>query len=392
MKLRERLWPGLRARSIWLEVVLALLSSATIVIGAATPELGFVPDLVLLLGAALLGVLLLFFRRRAPLVPFALSAGLAAFSPAVTAGMLLTSYAAGRYVAGWPVRVGAAVLGGVAVAQPWALSTPTMWVGAIGEVALVVVLPGALGVWQRTRNDLLAALRERADRAEAERELLARDAVLTERTRIAREMHDAVGHRVSLMVLQAGAIEMAAGDADRVATLAEHVQTAGRQALDELRQAVGVLRAGETEDAPLAPQPGLDDLDRLVTQCRTAGMDVALRVAPASVDPVISRAAYRIVQEALTNAGKHAPGATVSVDVEQPEGELVVRVVHGTGRPVEDAPGGGFGLIGLRERVRTLGGRLRAEPRLDGGFVVEAVLPRGSGAAAAPSGREAMTP
>ncbi len=118
------------------------------------------------------------------------------------------------------------------------------------------------------RAELLAALRERAERAEAERELLARDAVLTERTRIAREMHDAVGHRVSLMVLQAGAIEMAAGDRARVEQLAGQVQTAGRQALDELRQAVGVLRAGEDDSgddaAPLAPQPGLDDLEGLV--------------------------------------------------------------------------------------------------------------------------------
>jgi signal transduction histidine kinase len=99
--------------------------------------------------------------------------------------------------------------------------------------------------------------------------------------------------------------------------------------------------------------------------------------APAAIstDPVTSRAAYRIVQEALTNAGKHAPGAQVTVDVDRQEHELVVRVRNGAHRPVDDAPGGGFGLIGLRERVRTLGGRFRAEPRLDGGFEVEAVLP-----------------
>ena len=89
----------------------------------------------------------------------------------------------------------------------------------------------------------------------------------------------------------------------------------------------------------------------------------------------MSRAAYRIVQEALTNAGKHAPGAPVSVAVERPAGQLVVRVVNGPGRASEPAPGGGYGLVGLAERVRTLGGRLTAEPRLDGGFVVEAVLP-----------------
>ena len=146
------------------------------------------------------------------------------------------------------MRIGAAVLGTVAVARPWALETVEEVAGVLGAAVLVVVLPGALGAWARTRAELLAALTERAERAEAERELLARDAVLTERTRIAREMHDAVGHRVSLMVLQAGAIEMAAADPGRVEQLAGQVQTAGRQALDELRQMVGVLRGGDVDD------------------------------------------------------------------------------------------------------------------------------------------------
>jgi signal transduction histidine kinase len=189
-------------------------------------------------------------------------------------------------------------------------------------------------------------------------------------------MHDAVGHRVSLMVLQAGAIEMAAGDRHRVEELADQVQTAGRQALDELRQMVGVLRAGE-EDAPLGPQPGLDDLPRLIQQSREAGMTVELH-GPGSceVDAAVGRAAYRIVQEALTNAGKHAPGAKVRVSVDRPDDRLVVRVVNGPPRQSPGQPAsGGFGLVGLGERVRTLGGRLTAEPRLDGGFAVEAVLP-----------------
>jgi signal transduction histidine kinase len=252
------------------------------------------------------------------------------------------------------------------------------WVGGVGSVALLLVLPGALGIWQRTRADLLAALRERAERAEAERELMAREAVLSERTRIAREMHDAVGHRVSLMVLQAGAIEMAAADRDRVERLAGNVQAAGRQALDELRQMVGVLRGGEVdEEAPLGPQPGLEDLPRLVAHARAAGLDVELGTLPEAPDePAIGRAAYRIVQEALTNAGKHAPGAHVRVSVDRAEGELAVRVVNGPADGVPAAASsGGYGLVGLAERVRTLGGRLQAGPRLDGGFAVEAVLP-----------------
>ncbi len=105
-------------------------------------------------------------------------------------------------------------------------------------------------------------------------------------------------------------------------------------------------------------------------------MDVALHhPVEFDMDPVICRAAYRIVQEGLTNAGKHAPGASVGICLESRDDGVVVRVRNGAGRPVDDAPGGGYGLVGLRERVRTLGGRLRAEPRLDGGFDVEAVLP-----------------
>ena len=368
---------SLRRRSKVVELSLAVASAISVAVGASDPTLApAAPEGALLIGLPLLGLAVLLYRRTLPFVPFLISALLTGLSPAVTAALFVTAYAMGRYEPRWDLRITAAVLGLVAMAQPWNQSTGDAFLTGIVGGAFAVLLPGAVGAWVRTRAELLVALREREQRAEAEQELLAKDAVLTERTRIAREMHDAVGHRVSLMVLQAGAIEMAAGDRNRVATLAEQVQTAGRQALDELRQAVGVLRSGDQDEAPLAPQPGLDDLERLVKECRAVGMAVELHAPPAlSVDPVTSRAAYRIVQEALTNAGKHAPGAQVFVDVDRDEHELVVRVRNGAGRPVDDAPGGGFGLVGLRERVRTLGGRLRAEPRLDGGFVVEAVLP-----------------
>jgi signal transduction histidine kinase len=266
------------------------------------------------------------------------------------------------------------------VSRPWVGGTANAQIGRLATIALIVLLPGAIGVYARIRAVLLLTLRERAERAEAERELLARDAVLTERTRIAREMHDAVGHRVSLMVLQAGAIELAAGDRHRVEQLADQVQTAGRQALEELRQMVGVLRAESGDDeAPLGPQPGLADLPGLVAQAGDAGMQVSLVLPPqgvGDVDSVAGRAAYRIVQEALTNAGKHAPGAAVTVSVERPSGRLVVRVVNGPApHPPADAPGGGFGLVGVAERVRTLSGQLVTASRVDGGFQVEAVLP-----------------
>jgi signal transduction histidine kinase len=377
MGIRERVWPGLRPRSIAFEAVIALIGTVAVGITTGSPDDRLTSVPVVLVGTLILGITLFLFRRSAPLVPFLVGAVLAVASPAVTIAVPLTAYAIGRYEGRWPVRIGAAVVGFLAVAQPWTLDELDQWIGAVGGAALVVGLAGALGAWARTRVELLAALTERAEKAESERELMARDAVLTERTRIAREMHDAVGHRVSLMVLQAGAIEMAATDPGRVGQLADQVQTAGRQALDELRQMVGVLRDGD-DAAPLGPQPGLDDLPRLVEQSRQAGMAVDLRGLPASppVDPAVGRAAFRIVQEALTNGGKHAPGASVCVEVERPADHLVVRIVNGPPtHPAVASSGGGYGLAGLGERVRTLGGRLRTEPRLDGGFVVEAVLP-----------------
>jgi signal transduction histidine kinase len=376
MTIRERLWPGLRTRGIWLEVLLAGGSTIAVAAGGATGDRGMAPVWLFALLTAAVAVLMLLLRRRAPFVPFVVSVVLSVISPAINGALTPLSYAVGRYVGRWPTRIVAAAAGVVVVAEPWkggpAGEQFSRWIGG----AVLVLLPGAIGIYVRTRALLLQALRDRAERAESERELLAREAVLTERTRIAREMHDAVGHRVSLMVLQAGAIEMAAADRNRVEQLAGQVQTAGRQALEELRQMVGVLRAGE-DDAPLAPQPGLPDLPTLVAQARDAGMTVALDVPEApGVDAVAGRAAYRIVQEALTNAAKHAPGSAVRVCVQRQEDGLRIRVVNGPSRErVDYAPGGGYGLVGLGERVRTLGGRLTAEPRLDGGFEIDAVLP-----------------
>ena len=379
MGLRARLWPGLSARSVWFEVLIAVLGGLSVRAVEWTPGPDPVPLPLATTASIGVSLLLLFLRRRAPLIPFLAAAAVGAVAPAIGGAIPLGAYAVGRYTGGWPARVVAAVAGSIAVSQFWTAPSVGEVVGGLAAVAFIVLLPGAIGAWVRARAELMVALTERAERAEAERELLAREAIASERARIAREMHDAVGHRVSLMVLQAGAIEMAAADRGRVEQLACHVQLAGRQALDELRQAVGVLRAGEDDGAPLAPQPGLDDLERLVEECRAAGMAVELNGPPAGVvpvEPAVSRAAYRIVQEALTNAGRHAPGARVHVEVSREPGQLVVRVVNGA--PPEVAgpgSGGGFGLVGLNERVRTLGGRLRTEPRLDGGFLVEAVLP-----------------
>jgi signal transduction histidine kinase len=379
MGLRARLWPGLGARSIGFEALLAVLGGLSVSAVSWTAGPDRAPLAAAVAASVTIGLLLLLLRRRNPLVPFLVAAGLGAVMPAVGGAIPLAAYAVGRYTDRWPARAVAGVAGSVAVSQFWTEPSVGEIVGGLAGVAFVVLLPGAIGAWVRARAELMTALTERARRAEAERELLAREAIAAERARIAREMHDAVGHRVSLMVLQAGAIEVAADDRSRVEQLACNVQLAGRQALDELRQAVGVLRGGEEDGAPLTPQPGLEDLVRLVDDSRAVGMAVELtRPSPDAppVEPAVSRAAYRVVQESLTNAGKHAPGAPVTVTVRREPDRLVVRIVNGAATaPATPGLGGGFGLLGLQERVRTLDGRLRAEPRLDGGFLVEAVLP-----------------
>jgi signal transduction histidine kinase len=331
-------------------------------------------------GSALaVGVTALLLRRRRPLL-FAAVVVLAGLSRAgVSAGLPFAAYAVSRYQPPGRVRwtaVAVLVLAGV---RPWQLSSAPAAAGNLAGAGVLILLPAVVGAWVRTRAELLTALVERAERAESEQQLRAREAVLSERARIAQEMHDVVGHRVSLMVLQAGAIEMASTDPAKVGLLAGQVQDAGRRALEELRQVVGLLRTGDDANpAPLAPQPSLADLDDLLAGSLDAGVQVALdrRGEPRPLDPTIERAAYRVVQEALTNAGKHAPGAAVSITLDYLPAQLAVAVVNRRPtRPPTAMPSGGHGLVGLRERVRAVGGDLRAEPRLDGGFAVEAVLP-----------------
>ena len=192
-------------------------------------------------------------------------------------------------------------------------------------------------------------------------------------------MHDVVGHRVSLMVLHAGAVEMAADNPGKVRVLAEQMQVAGRQALQELRQLVGLLRENDADEpAPLTPQPTLVDLPEMIEESRLAGMDITFQSTGQIrvLTGMVERTAYRIVQESLTNAGRHATGGSVSVTLDYRPTTLTITVVnHKATGPANTVAGSGHGLLGLRERAHALGGTLRADPRLDGGFAVEAVLP-----------------
>jgi signal transduction histidine kinase len=188
-----------------------------------------------------------------------------------------------------------------------------------------------------------------------------------------------VAHRVGLMVLHAGALEVSLAD-PAAAEQAGLVRRTGREALEELRQVLGVLREHD-DAAPLDPQPTLADLDRLAQQSRDAGMQVSVVVGgePRRLPATVERTAYRLVQEALTNVHKHAGNAPTEVGVGYGRDCLEVAVRNAAPadgpRPGPALPGGGHGLVGLRERVTLLGGTFEAGPRLDGGFEVRASIP-----------------
>ena len=210
--------------------------------------------------------------------------------------------------------------------------------------------------------------------AERERDLAAREAVVEERARIARELHDAIAHNVSMMVVQAGAERRTLAEASPTREVLETVEHIGRAALTEMRRLVGMLRS--EGDDPLTPQPGLRDLPTLVTQVREAGLPVDLEVEgdPRELPVGLELSAYRIVQEALTNALKHAGDANATVRVAYGADSLELEIVddgHGAAAPVA----GGHGLVGMRERVALYGGRFEAARRASGGFVVRVLLP-----------------
>ncbi|KOU18648.1 sensor histidine kinase [Streptomyces sp. WM6368] len=297
----------------------------------------------------------------------------------------------------------------VAATRPW---KATAWVAALAfgplpvflwrlpemseeragaAVTYFALIAGSIGwgLFRRSRRQLIASLRERAELAEADAESRAERARMEAREEIAREMHDVLGHRLSLLSVHAGALEFNPGapraEIERAAGV---MRESAHLALHDLREVIGVLRTG-SGDGPAdgeRPQPELADLPRLVAEGRAAGGRIELAGPPegAAPPPLVGRTAYRIVQEALTNVRKHAPGAQVDVRVTGGPGEGLTVEVRDTGRPGPDpargtvpepaVAGGGQGLIGLAERARLAGGELTALPA-DGGFRVHAWLP-----------------
>jgi len=251
-----------------------------------------------------------------------------------------------------------------------------------GFIVLIASGPGRL---LRHRLVQVARLTERAVRAELDLEERARSAALEERDRLARELHDIIGHSVSLMVVHAAAAEARLSERDIARNSLAAVQEVGRQAVTDLARLLGVLRE-DHQGTGLAPQPGIADLQPLIESAQQAGDKVSLITEGdgSGLPPAIGLSVYRIVQEALTNARRHAPGAPVSALVRFGDRSVVVEVVNSQTLEAQTAApqtGNGQGLVGLRERIAMFNGTLRCGQEPDGGFAVRAELPLGGSGA-----------
>jgi signal transduction histidine kinase len=331
-----------------------------------------VPDML----GNLVVVLLLLGRRRWPIPVFAVQFGvLLGFdvesNPASLAALIIGAYSAVAFGRKLWQSMGTLLAACLVMAATKDNTWPSLpdWSG----VFVILVPVGLIGAAVRAGRD---RVRASAERAEASTRL----AVARERSRIARELHDVVSHHVSVMTIQAGAagkVIDAQPDLAREALTA--IESSGRQAMAELRHLLGLLTPGPGDEM-LHPQPGLEQLDQLIATVRQAGLPVTSRRTPVNLPRGLDLTAYRVVQEALTNALRYAPGAPTDVAVTASEqGDLVIEVVNdapppGSAIPDADA-GSGTGLLGLAERLRLYGGTLETGRRLGGGFRVLARLP-----------------
>lgn len=342
--------------------------------------LGDVPVAVYVLLAV--SSIALFWRRSHPLAVLTVTLvasvvwDLLALADGPSLAILISLYGVGRYVEEDRTNILAVVAAMTIVVADDILIE--------GEEASVVVLSLGLvllawyvGRRMEGRREYLALLEERAEYLERERAAEAQRAVTAERTRIARELHDLVAHRVSMITVQAGAAQtVVSRDPERAVRAMEAVEREGRQALEELRQVLGVLRADENQ-TDLVPVNGLADIDDLVADMRSAGMDVSLdnEGIPTDLPSQVDLASYRIVQEALTNVVKHGgPNPRAKVRVTSNDRHITIEVSD-RGSGVSTVPGSGHGLAGMRERTTLLGGTFAAGPRSGGGFRVIARLP-----------------
>ncbi|HEY2053335.1 MAG TPA: histidine kinase [Solirubrobacterales bacterium] len=335
---------------------------------------------VLDIGLGVASLAALWDRRRHPV-------GVAAFVIPVSAISALAGGAGLAVLFNAAIRcdrryLGWITLGSLAASVVYSLIYATSGRTFGDEIVITVLLVGftvGWGLFVRVRRDLVRSLHERAARLEEEGRLRAERARSAERERIAREMHDVLAHRLSLLSLHAGALEFRPGAPPaEIAATAAVVREAATAALEELRDVVGVLREG-TDSETRRPQPRLTDLPTLIEESRAAGMRIEDELElPEAAGANVGRTAYRVVQEGLTNARKHAPGVLVRVKVTTSEEALRIEIRNPAplaAPPAPAFPGAGSGLVGLAERVQLADGELRHEVAPGGEFILEANLP-----------------
>jgi signal transduction histidine kinase len=360
-----QIWTASDQRLRWLQAVLAAVVGIAVAVRRRWTLQGLVAA-----GTALL-------------VRHALPGGSASgHGPFGLVGIVLLTYGAGAFLEGTRSWVGLAltVVLGTAVSVH-----DSSLLGAVFAFVAFVLLPWIVGRARRLSVARERVARELAERMDSERELRVRAAALGERTRLAREIHDVIAHSVSVMVIHAAAARTVMdADPDRADASLRSVERAGREALAEMRRLLGVLASGE-ELRGLAPQPGLDDLAELVSSTCAAGLRASIHVEgePVALSAGLSLCAYRVVQEALTNALKHGGPTSAEVNVRWCPDTLELRVTDAGGSGDERAvASSGHGLVGMRERAALHGGLVEAGPLPDGGFVVHARIPLLSGSAA----------
>ncbi|TWD84315.1 signal transduction histidine kinase [Kribbella amoyensis] len=260
------------------------------------------------------------------------------------------------------------------------------WLAIVLFSLVLVVLPWLIGRYRAQQAQLAAAGWERAERIEREHQLALDRVRLRERSRIAEDMHDSVGHELSLIALRAAALEVDAGLPDRHRHAATELREAAATATERLGEIIGVLRDAEA-DAPVLPAH--ESVTELVRRAAASGLAVELDLDDVELSPMVDRAIHRVVQESLTNVGRHAPGARVNVTLRADGADVLLRIEDsGAPSPAEVVGSNGSGLTGLTERVRLVGGTLTAGPRSEGGFAVVARIPRTGGRPESPPASE----
>ena len=322
---------------------------------------------------AIIGSVGLLLRRRWPWASLLLALPALVFASASIAGLVALYSVAVAARRRWMIAIaGAAVLACMSSTW-WGLKIGGDTIVSLIYAVMTAAAPIALGLLVRTRRELTDRLRDLEQARESERRRADEEVLATERARIAREMHDVVSHQVSLLAVQAGALQVASSDPE-VKTTARTMRSLAVRTLDELRQMVTVLRATGTTAGQIAPQPTIADLPELI---ESSGIPATTTLElPENLPASVQRAVYRAIQEALTNIRKHAPGATAIITGHS-TGDGITVTVHNTAgtEPAMRLPSSSHGLVGLRERAELLGGTLTARPGRDGDFLLTLRIP-----------------